>query len=200
MGKLKTSSERLRNNEALHHEQPRVEDPIKRSFRELWNWIQRFLGQRKPSYRTPTILKEYNSTFCRLLLLERHTSRAVRTWRGLLRYSGEHDLLLTTDTLESLPGEKPVFKSRRFATHRLSVCLVARIPSSSGRVRVDCLFMGDFDFVGTSGLAWGVGNRYAICITDSIANEILHNRHDEIDWLEKVSEAAKKFMHETLSL
>ena len=151
---------------------------IDRVFRQIIDWVQSVLGKKKQTYKPQKILLERSSSITRLLLIERDTPRAVRTWRSVPK-TGEHDILITCDHLFKLPGEKiPPEKQNPRATHRLAIMKISRIPGPNGSRRISLLWSGDFPMVRSG----ADQNRYAIAIADALAKQLLGIHDDEIVW------------------
>jgi hypothetical protein len=167
-------------------------------FRQIVEWVQKLFGQKKQKYQPQRILKEHTSSLTRLLLLERDTSRAVRTWRSVPKNT-DYDVLLTCDHLYRVPGEPAIEKQNPHATHRLVVIQMSRIPGPKGTKRVTPVWSGDFNFVGSSTGSADI-HRYAIVITDAIAKQLLGVPDEEIDWLWEVGTYAKQYVGTTVAL
>ncbi len=152
--------------------------PIDRVFRQIVDWVQSILGKKKKKYQPQKILLERTRSLTRLLLVERDTPRAVRTWRSIPRNS-EHDILITCDHLFKLPGEKvPPEKQNPQATHRFAVMKISRMLGTNGSRRISLLWSGDFNMV-TGGADQ---HRYAIVVTDALAKQLLGVSEDDIVW------------------
>ncbi len=152
--------------------------PVDRIFRQIIDWVQSVLGKKKKTYQPQKILLERTSSITRLLLIERDTPRAVRTWRSIPK-TADHDILITCDHLFKLPGEKtPPEKQNPHATHRLSVMKISRVLGANGSRRIVLLWSGDFNMVASG----ADQHRYAIVITDALAKQLLGISDEEIVW------------------
>lgn len=149
-----------------------------RIFHQIIDWIQSILGKKKQKPATQKILLERTSSLTRLLLVERDTPRAVRTWRSVTKV-GDYDVLITCDHLFKLPGEKtPPEKQNPHATHRLAVMKISRVLGSNGSRRIILLWSGDFNLV----VGGADQHRYAIVVTDALAKQLLGTPAEDIVW------------------
>ncbi|OLP17745.1 hypothetical protein BST81_15620 [Leptolyngbya sp. 'hensonii'] len=163
-------------------------------FKQIIQWLQQLLSPKKSKYQPQKILLEQSSSLTRLLLVERDTSRAVRTWRSIPK-NGSYDILITCDHLQKVPGEKTIEKANPMATHRFSVVKISRIPGSNGTRKITPLWSADFIWVG-SGTA--DANRYAVVITDAIAKQMLGVPDSEIDWAWEAKSYTKQYVGNTV--
>lgn len=170
---------------------------IDRLFKQILVWIQSLVGHKKQKYQPPKILKEHSSTLTRLLLLERDTPRAIRTWRSIPKKS-DHDILITCDHLNQVRGEKPIEKQNPQSTHRLTIVKLSRIPGPNGSRKIVPLWSADYNWIDSrSGMA--DMNRYAVVITDALAKQLLGSPDEEIDWAWEVQQYTKQYVGNTAS-
>jgi hypothetical protein len=172
--------------------------------------IKSLFPNKNSDYNKPIITKEYNSPFCRLLLIKNETEQSVATWRAILKYA-PYDLLLTCQSLEEVrangnrdqisfdkalgknPGQLPLpFEQTRHPTptHQIVLSRISRYPVKD-QIRVQILKIWQVDFVGMAGLAWGAGNRYAEIIIERVVKELLNERYDAIDWSKQINSHAR---------
>ncbi len=171
---------------------------VDKVLRQILEWVQGLMGKKKVKYQPQKILKEQSSSLTRLMLIERDTPRAVRTWRSLPK-NADHDILITCDHLFKVAGEKQVEKQNPNATHRLTVLQMSRIPGPKGSKKVTPLWSGEVNMVGSVAGGGGTNdpNRYAIVITDALARQLLGVPDDQIEWAWEVQNYAKQYVGTT---
>lgn len=149
-------------------------------------WISRLFGGRTTVNRGPTILREFESEFIRLLMLDAPYSdeevERIRAWKAILRsQSDRYDILVVCDRLKRCRADVRAGEIRRFVTtHRFAAFRIARIPVK-GKTRVDQLFIAELDCIRAQVFRGMDG--FAPQIADSLAMQLRKRSLAELEML-----------------
>lgn len=145
--------------------------------------MMRWLFRLKADRRESLILEELTAPGVRAIRLDRHSDRAICTWK-IIYAEQRYDINLAIDTLEYVENAKPVERSNKLSTHWVSLVLM-----NHDSLKRQVLLSAECN------LRTIASNRsYATAIAAGFARLALKYDPDTLSPVELFEQVAKKFL------